>query len=81
MKNPVRFLLHVPVPWVFVLTYFLGVALEHVNHGTISPTAALISTTAGAVLFAVGAVIAGWGLVLFLKLEPQRFRVSYLGNW
>jgi protein-S-isoprenylcysteine O-methyltransferase Ste14 len=69
MKNPIRFLLYVPVPWVFVLTYLLGVVLEHVHHGTISPTAALISTTAGAVLFAVGAVIAGWGLVLFGKAK------------
>ena len=69
MKNPVRFLLHVPVPWVFVLTYLLGVVLEHVHHGTISPTAALVSKTAGAVLFAAGAVIAGWGLVLFGKAK------------
>ena len=69
MKNPIRLLLHVPVPWVFVLTYLLGVVLEHVHHGTISPTAALVSTTAGAVLFAVGAVIAGWGLVLFGKAK------------
>ena len=69
MKNPIRFLLYVPVPWVFVLTYLLGVVLEHVHHGTISPTAALVSTTAGAVLFAVGAVIAGWGLVLFGKAK------------
>ena len=69
MKNPIRFLLYVPVPWVFVLTYLLGVVLEHVHHGTISPTAALVSRTAGAVLFAVGAVIAGWGLVLFGKAK------------
>lgn len=67
MKNPVQFLLHVPVPWVFVLTYLIGVELERVHHGTISPTAALVSTVAGAGLFAVGAVIAGWGLVLFRK--------------
>jgi protein-S-isoprenylcysteine O-methyltransferase Ste14 len=69
MKNPVRFLLHVPVPWVFVLTYLIGVVLEHVHHGTISPTAALVSTKTGAVLFAVGAVIAGWGLVLFHRAK------------
>lgn len=54
MENPVRFLLRVPIPWVFVLTYLLGVVLEHVFHRTISPTAALVSTIAGAVLFAVG---------------------------
>jgi protein-S-isoprenylcysteine O-methyltransferase Ste14 len=69
MKNPVRFLLHVPVPWVFVLTYLPGVALEHVRHVTLSANAALVSTIAGAVLFAVGAVIAGWGLVLFRKAK------------
>ena len=69
MKNPIRFLLYVPVPWVFVLTYLLGVVLEHVHHGTISPTAALISKTAGTVLFAVGAGVAGWGLVLFGKAK------------
>jgi protein-S-isoprenylcysteine O-methyltransferase Ste14 len=69
MENPTRFLLHVPVPWVFVLTYILGGVLEHVLHRTISPTAALISTIAGAMLFAVGAVIAGWGLVLFRKAK------------
>jgi protein-S-isoprenylcysteine O-methyltransferase Ste14 len=69
MKNPVRFLLHVPVPWVFVLTYLLGMALERVLHPTISPTAASICTIAGAVLFAVGAVVAGWGLVLFRKAK------------
>jgi protein-S-isoprenylcysteine O-methyltransferase Ste14 len=69
MTNPVRFLLHVPVPWVFVLTYLLGVALEHMLHPTISPTAASISTNAGAASFAMGAVIAGWGLVLFRKAK------------
>jgi protein-S-isoprenylcysteine O-methyltransferase Ste14 len=69
MKNPVRFLIHIPVPWVFVLTYLLGVALERAYHGTISPRAARVSTIAGAVLFAVGAVIAGWGLVLFYKAK------------
>ena len=69
MTNPVRFLLHVPVPWVFVLSYLLGMALEHVLHPTLSPTEASICTIAGAVLFAVGAVIAGWGLVLFRKAK------------
>jgi protein-S-isoprenylcysteine O-methyltransferase Ste14 len=54
---------------VFVLTYLLGVVLEHVLHRTISPRAALVSTIAGAVLFAVGAVVAGWGLVLFRKAK------------
>ena len=68
MKNPIRFLMHVPVPWVFVLSYLLGVVFEFVRpRTTISPTAALVSTIAGGVLFAVGAVIAGWGLMIFHK--------------
>ena len=67
MKNPVRFLMHVPVPWVFVLAYLLGVAMERVRPSTISSRVAQVSTIAGGVLFAVGTVIAGWGLVLFRK--------------
>jgi len=67
MKNPIRFLMRVPVPWVFVLTYLLGAALESTRHSAIRPEMALVSTVAGGVLFAAGAVIAGWGLVLFRK--------------
>jgi len=67
VKNPIRFLMHVPVPWVFVLTYLLGAILESIRPATIRPEAALVSTVAGGVLFAVGAVIAGWSLVLFRR--------------
>jgi protein-S-isoprenylcysteine O-methyltransferase Ste14 len=67
MKSPIQFLMHVPVPWVFVLTYLLGVALESVRASTRSPMMALVSTIAGGVVFVVGAVIAGWGLVIFRK--------------
>jgi protein-S-isoprenylcysteine O-methyltransferase Ste14 len=67
MRNPVRFLLHVPVPWVFVLTYLVGVALERVHRCALSPRAMQMSTIAGGVLFAVGAIIAGWGWVIFRK--------------
>jgi protein-S-isoprenylcysteine O-methyltransferase Ste14 len=69
MKSPVRFLLHVPVPWVFVLNYLLGVALERMHPRVISAHAAQVSTIAGVVLFAAGALIAGWGLVLFRKAK------------
>jgi protein-S-isoprenylcysteine O-methyltransferase Ste14 len=72
MKNPVRFLMHVPVPWVFVLTYLFGVLLEHVVLKSlcpvaISPKAAMLSNYAGAALFAVGLVIAGCGWGIFRK--------------
>src|SRR5580658_6155236 len=67
MKNPIRFMVHVPVPWVFVLTYLLGAALQSLRPWTISPVAARASVITGGVLFAVGAVIAGWGLMIFHK--------------
>jgi len=59
--------MRVPVPWVFVLTYLLGAALESIRRSTILVEAGLVSTVAGAILFAAGAVIAGWGLVIFYK--------------
>jgi protein-S-isoprenylcysteine O-methyltransferase Ste14 len=69
VKNPIRFLLHVPVPWVLVLTYLLGVGLESMRHTSIRPQAAVVSTIAGTVLFALGAVMAGWGLIIFRKVR------------
>jgi protein-S-isoprenylcysteine O-methyltransferase Ste14 len=69
MKDPARWLLRVPVPWIFVLVYLVGAALEHwVRSGlsVVLPRAA--SLTAGVVLFAAGAVIAGWGLTIFHRV-------------
>ena len=61
LAAPLRLLLRIPVPWVFVLTYLVGVALERVR-----PTRFLAGMTAvGAMVFLVGAVIAGWGLWTF----------------
>src|SRR5215475_4355470 len=67
MRNPIRLLLYVPVPWVFVLTYLLGAGLETLRPRSIGKEAALASTLAGGVLFAVGVVIAGWALALFRR--------------
>ena len=67
LPNPMRFLMYVPVPWVFVLNYFAGGALQLKWPINISPNAAGISTIAGGTLFAAGAVIAGWALVIFRK--------------
>jgi protein-S-isoprenylcysteine O-methyltransferase Ste14 len=67
MKSPFRFLLRVPVPWVFVLTYLIGVALERLRPDWVLSNAPQVSKTVGAVLFTAGAVIAGWGLVIFHK--------------
>jgi protein-S-isoprenylcysteine O-methyltransferase Ste14 len=69
MKNPIRLLMHIPVPWVFVLNYLLGAGLESISprlsQGTIRSVPEI--TIAGGVFFAIGAVIAGWALVIFRK--------------
>jgi protein-S-isoprenylcysteine O-methyltransferase Ste14 len=65
-ENPIRLLLKVPVPWVFILGYLAGLPLQFwLSHGALSPRADWVSARLGAVLFALGAVIAGWGLTLF----------------
>src|SRR5215469_8200746 len=69
MKNPVRWLLQVPVPWIFVFVYLVGAALERwvrLGLSVVVPRAA--SLTAGVVLFAAGGVIAGWGLTIFHRV-------------
>lgn len=68
LSTPFRLLLRIPVPWVFVLTYLVGVALEAgwpIQSGlAVSPSAGL---ALGATVFTVGAAIAGWGLFTFRK--------------
>lgn len=67
MANPLRFLLRVPVPWVFILVYLVGAGLERVLPSSVLRDNGHASTIVGAVLVAVGAVIAGWGLGIFWK--------------
>ena len=65
---PFRVLLRVPVPWVFVLTYLLGVALEVAVPIHVGPAVdANVALALGGVVFAIGAVIAAWGLLTFRK--------------
>lgn len=65
MQNPIRLLMAVPVPWVFVLTYLLGAALQSTRPENIHSEVARVSTVAGGLVFALGAVIAGWSLIIF----------------
>ena len=63
-----RFLLRVPVPWVFVLTYLIGVVLEafvpiQTRHRVDANTMVLV----GVLVFSIGAFLAGWGLVTFRR--------------
>ncbi len=84
MANPVRLLMRVPVPWVFVLNYLVGTALESVRPTTILRNHSLASRIAGTLLMTLGAVIAGWGLVIFRKARtttvPGR-RSAKLVTW
>lgn len=63
--NPIRFLMHIPVPWVFVLTYLAGVGIELARPPFIASNLLHNTGAAGGVLFALGAIIAGWSLRLF----------------
>ena len=64
-KNPFRLLMHIPVPWVFVLTYILGAVLERLLPLCPADWAPRGLNVAGGVVFGIGAIIAGWGLVTF----------------
>jgi len=66
--NPFRLLLHVPVPWVFILTYLLGVGLEAICRSSVhSPETHLVGSIPGGVLFATGATVAAWSWLIFHK--------------
>jgi protein-S-isoprenylcysteine O-methyltransferase Ste14 len=67
MNNPIRLLLRVPVPWVFVLSYLVGVGLEFAAPLPLDKEKLSGAGVAGAVLFGLGAIIAGWSLVIFRR--------------
>ncbi len=63
-RNPIRLLLHLPVPWVFVLVYLIGVAAEYFRPLHIGGQVTYF-TFAGGIILGIGAAIAGWGLLTF----------------
>ncbi len=63
--NPLRFLLHVPVPWVFVVIYLAGLGLERAFPLGIHKENLAGATPVGAGIFVAGAIIAGWGWWIF----------------
>ena len=67
-RNPIRLLLHVPVPWVFVLVYLIGAGAEHVWPMRVMEEVPYLGVVGGVVL-GIGAAIAGWGLVTFWKAK------------
>jgi len=64
--NPIKFLLRIPVPWVFILTYLVGLVIQVIFPLHILPHEYLYSIKiSGIVLFAAGAFFATWSLVIF----------------
>ena len=68
VAGPFRLIMRIPVPWVFVLAYLVGVGLEYawpLHVGVEVP--ASVTLAVGAVVFTIGAIVAGWGLVTFRR--------------
>lgn len=59
--------MRVPVPWVFLLTYLAGVGAEYAWPLRAATEAFPGVSVAGGVLFGIGAVVAGWGLLTFRR--------------
>ena len=62
----------VPVPWVFVLAYLCGVVIDLALPLRPPLETMTVVKLAGGVLFLVGAVIAGWGWIMFWKARTTR---------
>ena len=63
-----QILLKIPVPWVFVLTYLIGILLQLILPFN-PPSQKVLSymKIIGYVLFAIGVVFASWSLIIFHK--------------
>ncbi|HVT46568.1 MAG TPA: methyltransferase [Vicinamibacterales bacterium] len=63
-----RALLRIPVPWVYMLAYLVGVGLQLLLPPLrLTPDAASRWHLTGVVLLACGVIVAGWPLVMFYK--------------
>lgn len=66
-RNPIRLFLHLPVPWVFVLVYLIGVAAEYFWPLHLLGLSNNHLGAVGGVILGIGAAIAGWGLLTFRR--------------
>ena len=62
----IKILLKIPVPWVFVITYLIGVVLQVIFPFKFQSVEAInFILVAGFALFATGAFFAAWSLIIF----------------
>jgi protein-S-isoprenylcysteine O-methyltransferase Ste14 len=65
---PFRILLSIPVPWVFILTYLVGLAMQLILPLHLWPDGVLFyGIITGVILFNIGVVVATWSLIIFRK--------------
>jgi len=71
-KNSILLLMRIPVPWMFVLTYLVGVGLAYVSPFALPLKAPRSVSIVGGGLFAMGVVFAGWAWVIFHRAGTTR---------
>ena len=68
-----RLPVHLPVPWVYVLVYLIGVGLEWtIPVAPLLHVAPQVTAVSGIIIFAIGAALAGWGWITFQKAGTTR---------
>ncbi len=82
---PIHRLMRIPVPWVFILAYLVGVGLQFLFPLTVHAAEIhRLSRVAGLVFLVVGAALAGWCLLIFRKIKTTTVpfeSASHLVTW
>ena len=76
--------MRIPVPWVFVLAYLVGVALQAFIPISISPEPRRIARIAGFVGLTAGVALAVWALAIFRRVRTTTIpfgKSSALVTW
>ena len=64
-RRRIPILMRVPVPWVFVLAYLVGLGLQAFVPIALAPEIRQVARIIGWVLLSAGVAVAAWSLVLF----------------
>ncbi len=70
VKNSFKQLLKIPVPWVYILAYLMGLAIHNLwPILLLTSNVYTVSKITGAILMLSGLLIAAWSQVIFRKLK------------